>query len=115
MVRVTGGLENQQIGIAPYILLKPTAYLFVWNTRFHLSDSKLSGKNLHDTSSDYLEAINESQKNTNKRGVTVFVSSHKDNSFGLQMTISRKETGASFNTSIAILTIWTKGVFITSL
>ena len=35
------GLENQQIWITTYILLKPRAYLFAWATLFHLSDYKL--------------------------------------------------------------------------
>ena len=45
LVRVTVALEYQQIGIAPYILLKPRAYLIVCYTLFYLSDSKLSSKN----------------------------------------------------------------------
>lgn len=36
LVRVTAGLEYQQIGIARYILLKPRAYLFVCDTLFLL-------------------------------------------------------------------------------
>ena len=45
LVRVTVALEYQQTGIAPHILLKPRAYLFVCDTLFYLSDPKLSSKN----------------------------------------------------------------------